>query len=159
MSATLTGKVYVRRIHQELRRMVCEVPAGYSKPGSIHTPREAFEILQFMQTLTTEQVWAIYVDGRHRLLALCHVSSGTATASLIHPREVLGPAVRLGAVGVILAHNHPSGSPEPSAEDRGVTVRMLAACELLGITLLDHIVIGDGAFVSIRGRGGFLPSA
>ncbi len=123
---------------------------------SIQTPRDAFDLMaDLLRGRDRETVIAAYLDGRHRLLHLHEVSVGTATASLIHPREVFGPALRAGACAVVIAHNHPSGDPEPSAEDHGVTERLVAAGELLGIPLLDHLVVGGGSFVSLRGRGAF----
>ena len=74
---------------------------------------------------------------------------GTATASLIHPREVFQPAVGIGAVAVVLAHNHPSGDPSPSSEDREVTTRLAKAGHLLGVRLLDHVVVATNGFVSL----------
>ena len=71
---------------------------------------------------------------------------------LVHPREVFRPAVRSGAAAVVVAHNHPSGDPEPSAEDLEVTRRLAETGRLLGIPLLDHVVVGEGAWVSLRER-------
>jgi DNA repair protein RadC len=122
----------------------------------IRTPRDAFQLVSGpLAGRERETVVALYLDGRHRLLLLHEVSVGTATASLIHPREVFGPALRCGACAVVIAHNHPSGDPEPSAEDHGVTERLTAAGELVGIPLLDHLVVGASDFVSLRGRGAF----
>lgn len=103
--------------------------------------------------LDRETFHGLYLDARHRLLECRCVSVGTLTASLVHPREVLGPAVRLAAAAFVVAHNHPSGDPEPSAEDRRVTTRLAEAGELLGIPLIDHVVVGDPGFVSLRRRG------
>ncbi len=126
----------------------------------VRTPRDAFELVHdLLQGRDRETVVALYLDGRHRLLQRHEVSIGTATASLIHPREVFGPALRSGACAVVIAHNHPSGDPEPSAEDHGVTERLLAAGELVGVPLLDHIVVGGSAFVSLRGRGAWVALA
>jgi DNA repair protein RadC len=80
------------------------------------------------------------------------VSQGTLTSSLVHPREVFGPAVREEPRALIVAHNHPSGDPEPSEEDLAVTRRLVEAGKILGVPLLDHVVIGDRSFVSIRER-------
>ncbi|HUR27801.1 MAG TPA: DNA repair protein RadC, partial [Planctomycetota bacterium] len=125
-----------------------------SSRAPIRTPRDAFELVHgALHGRERETVVALYLDGRHRLLQLHEVSVGTATASLIHPREVFGPALRAGACAIVVAHNHPSGDPEPSAEDRGVTERLFAAGELVGVPLLDHLVVGGGTFVSLRGRG------
>ena len=88
-----------------------------------------------------EHFVAIYLDGRHRPIGYQIVSVGTATASLVHPREVFQPAVGIGACAVIVAHNHPSGDAAPSAEDRGVTRRLIEAGDCLGIPLLDSVVV------------------
>ncbi|OIO05820.1 MAG: hypothetical protein AUJ52_13105 [Elusimicrobia bacterium CG1_02_63_36] len=84
---------------------------------------------------------AFYLDAAHRVLEREIVSVGTLTESLVHPREVFAPAVERRAAAVIVAHNHPSGDPRPSEEDRAVTRRLCAAGRLLGIPLLDHVVV------------------
>src|SRR5206468_3304473 len=86
-------------------------------------------------------VAARLLDRRHRLLRHEMVSQGTLTASLVHPREVFRPALRESAAALLLVHNHPSGDPTPSAEDREVTARLVRAGELLGIPVLDHVVV------------------
>lgn len=101
-----------------------------------------------------EHFVALYLNARHRLLAVQTVHIGTLDQSLVHPREVFQPAVLLGAGGVIVAHNHPSGNPEPSTEDAAVTDRLATAGTLLGIPLLDSIVwTRDGGYVSFARRG------
>jgi len=80
-------------------------------------------------------------------------SVGSLSASIVHPREVFGPAVVRRAAGVIVAHNHPSGDPEPSPEDIAVTRRLADAGTLLGIELLDHVVVAERGFVSLKARG------
>lgn len=96
-----------------------------------------------------ERFVAVYLDAKHRPIAVHEVSTGTANSSLVHPREVFGPALQLAAVALVVAHNHPSGDPTPSAEDRAVTERLKSAAEILGITFLDHIVIGDRDYFTI----------
>ncbi len=100
-----------------------------------------------------ERFVALLLDARHRLLRLERVSEGTLTSSVVHPREVFGPALREGAAAVVVAHNHPSGDPTPSTEDREVTLRLAEAGRLVGVSLLDHVVVGDPGFVSFRERG------
>ena len=102
--------------------------------------------------LQRETLQVLLLDGKHRLLRHVTVSVGTLTSSLVHPREVFRPAIRHAAAALILVHNHPSGDPEPSLEDIRVTRRILETGSLLGIPLLDHVIIGAGAFASLRER-------
>lgn len=92
------------------------------------------------------------LSTKNRIQSVVEISVGTLDASLVHPREVFKPAIIEGASSIILSHNHPSGDPTPSREDRAVTQRLEQAGELLGITVLDHIVSGDatGMAVSIK---------
>ena len=103
--------------------------------------------------LDRECFFALLVDGRNRLQAEVRVSEGSLTSTLVHPREVFAPAIRSGAAAVVLAHNHPSGDPQPSAEDDALTTRLRQVGELVGIRVLDHIVIGQASFVSMAERG------
>lgn len=102
--------------------------------------------------LLREMFWVLLLDGRHRLQRVETVSVGTLTTSLVHPREVFRAAVREGAAAVVVAHNHPSGDPEPSPEDIDVTQRLLDVASLIGIPLLDHVVLGEASWVSLRAR-------
>ena len=97
-----------------------------------------------------EHFVVLLLDGRHRPIAYQVVSIGTATASLVHPREVFQGAIGVGACAVIVAHNHPSGDPTPSREDLEVTARLTRAGELIGIRVLDSVVVTESAYVSIR---------
>jgi DNA repair protein RadC len=100
-----------------------------------------------------ERFLVLLLDGRHRVIRPVVASEGTLTASLVHPREVFAPALREPAAAVVLVHNHPSGDPTPSREDREVTARLCAAGELLGIPVLDHVVVAEQGFVSLREEG------
>ena len=100
-----------------------------------------------------EQFLVILLDGRHRVIGEARASEGTLTASLVHPREVFRPALRDGAAAIVLVHNHPSGDPSPSAEDRAVTRRLVRAGELLGIQVLDHVVVAERGWRSLREEG------
>jgi DNA repair protein RadC len=100
-----------------------------------------------------ERFMVLLLDGRHRVLREEIVSQGTLTASLVHPREVFRPALREAAAALVLIHNHPSGDPSPSREDREVTARLQQAGEVLGIPVLDHVIVADQGFVSLRDEG------
>lgn len=102
-----------------------------------------------------ERFLVILLDGRHRVLRAAAVSEGTLTASLVHPREVFRPALEAGSAAVVLVHNHPSGDPTPSQEDRSVTERLARAGEILGIRVLDHVIVAERGYRSLREEGAF----
>ncbi|MCA9322225.1 MAG: DNA repair protein RadC, partial [Planctomycetes bacterium] len=106
-----------------------------------------------MRDLGGEVFEVLSLDARNRLRRRSRISVGTLTASLVHPREVFRPAIAVRAAAIVLAHNHPSGDPEPSAEDRAITDRVVSAGDILGIRVLDHVVVGDGVYVSFADRG------
>jgi DNA repair protein RadC len=106
-----------------------------------------------MRVLRKERFVAVMLDARNRVLREDVISEGILTASLVHPREVFGPALREGCAGLFLVHNHPSGDPDPSPEDYEVTRPLVAVGQLVGIQVLDHVVIGDGCYVSFLERG------
>jgi DNA repair protein RadC len=100
-----------------------------------------------------ERFLVLLLDGRHRVVREVQTSQGTLTASLVHPREVFRPALREAAAAVVLVHNHPSGDPTPSREDREITERLVRAGDLLGIPVLDHVVVAEQGYVSLREEG------
>ncbi|MFO1051604.1 MAG: DNA repair protein RadC [Planctomycetota bacterium] len=98
--------------------------------------------------LGRESFWSLSLDIRHRVLGLRQVSLGSLGNAPVHPREVFAPLIRERAAALVVAHNHPSGDPSPSAEDRLVTERLRQVGELCGIELLDHVVVGDLRYFS-----------
>lgn len=104
-----------------------------------------------------ETFWVLALDAKHRLLATRQVAQGSVTSVEVHPREVFQGPVRESAAAVIVAHNHPSGDPEPSREDERLTLRLLQAGEILGIPLLDHVIVAGRSFVSLAARGLLMP--
>src|SRR5262249_38304182 len=102
-----------------------------------------------------EHFLAFMLDSQNRLRLIHEVSVGTQTATLVHPREVFGPAVREGAAAVVLVHNHPSGDPTPSREDVRLTGQLADAGKLLDIKVHDHVIVGSGSwqYVSLAQRG------
>ncbi len=93
------------------------------------------------------------LDGKNRIFADYLVSEGCLTSSIVHPREVYIQAIRNSAASVIFLHNHPSGDPSPSPEDVDITKRLVAAGELIGIKVLDHIIMGEREYVSFADKG------
>jgi DNA repair protein RadC len=102
-----------------------------------------------------EHFWAIFVNAQNHYLMHTLVSTGTQSASLVHPREVLRPALRVGAAALILVHNHPSGDPTPSREDLRLTHQLFEGAQLLDLRLHDRLIIGNGTerWVSLAQRG------
>lgn len=105
--------------------------------------------------VTQEHFLAVGLDSRHRVRFVETAHVGTVDSSPFHPACVLRRAVRDGSSAIVIAHNHPSGDPTPSAEDRQVTERMRAAADVLGIRMLDHLVLGSGCFYSSAEEGFF----
>lgn len=97
-----------------------------------------------------EQFVAIYFDGSHCVISYSIISIGIANQTLVHPREVYQRAVLVGATAIAVAHNHPSGNLEPSAEDINITNRLKDVGQLLGITVLDHVIVSDFSYKSLR---------
>ena len=106
-----------------------------------------------MAHLTVERVRILYLDTRNMLILDDHVGDGSLDEAAIHPREVIRRALDIGAAALILAHNHPSGSPEPSRADIQITHRIAEAGRLLGIAVHDHVIIGRAGHVSLRAKG------
>jgi len=102
-----------------------------------------------LRDVRQEEFHALLLNTRHRVVREVLVTRGTLDSALIHPREVFRHAVAEGAAAVILVHNHPSGDPTPSAEDRAVTRQLAEAGRAVGIPVLDHVVVGRGAYVSL----------
>lgn len=115
--------------------------AGREITGPADVPRVAAAILERRDR---ESFLCFHLDAQHRVTGFEEVTRGILDASLIHPREVYKAAILSNAAAVILVHNHPSGDPKPSAEDRAVTRKLQEAGRVLGIPCLDHVVVGSG---------------
>jgi DNA repair protein RadC len=136
----------------ELARRLSERRLQTGDP--IRGPEDVFRHFHArLRDMPHEQFHLLLLDGRHRVLREVLASRGTLTASLVHPREVFRPALREGAAALVVVHNHPSGDPGPSHEDREVTRRLVQAGALLGVPLLDHLVVAERGWVSLRGEG------
>lgn len=136
-------------------RLVREAGPAFEQRAPIGGSLEAYKIIQKWQDAPVESFLLLMLDTQHRLIggAPVEITRGTLNASLVHAREVFRPAIIAGAAAVIIAHNHPSGDPQPSIEDREVTQQLVAAGRLLGIPVHDHIIVGRGRFVSFAETG------
>lgn len=119
------------------------------QPVQVRNIDQAFQYLKGMGSSHKEQLRGLYLDSRYQVIHDEIISVGSLTANIVHPREVFQPAIEHSAVAVIIAHNHPSGVLEPTTADLDVTTQLKAAGELLGISLLDHLIISSVRCVSI----------
>jgi DNA repair protein RadC len=127
---------------------------GPSDRPLCRTPEEAARYLLPRYSLRPVETFGVLaLDVRQRLKREAIVSIGSVSGSVVHPREVFGEAIAARASSVLVFHNHPSGDPEPSSEDVALTRRLASAGGLIGIDLSDHLILGAGCFVSLRGRG------
>lgn len=123
---------------------------------AMHSAEQVWQLMcPVLRGLSRESFHVLLLDGKHRLLRRLRISEGTLTTSLVHPREVFRPAILTPSAALIAVHNHPSGDPEPSAEDLAVTRRLVSAGRLLGIPLIDHVVVAQKGYVSLRERVDF----
>jgi DNA repair protein RadC len=121
---------------------------------SIEGPSSAVELLRpLVRDQDREAFYGVYLDTRNQVLAVEMISLGSLNASIVHPREVFKPALRLSAASLLVVHNHPSGDPDPSEDDLAITRRLQEAGEVLGIPLLDHVILGKAAYFSLKEDG------
>ncbi|MBS0174309.1 MAG: DNA repair protein RadC [Nitrospira sp.] len=124
------------------------------RQGSLQSPTDSANFfIAKLAGLDHEEFHVLFLDNRHRILAVEMLSRGTIDGAEVYPREVAKMALRFNSAAVVLSHNHPSGSTEPSAADRAVTLRIKDALALLEIRVLDHIVVGGTGYCSLAARG------
>jgi DNA repair protein RadC len=134
------------------------VPEPQPRPTLSDPSAVAHLARQIIADDAKEHFWTLMLDSQNRLVAAHEVSVGTLSASLVHPREVFGPALRvLGVASVVLIHNHPSGDVTPSREDLRLTRQLVDSGKLLDIRVHDHVIIGNGSqeHTSLAGMGAF----
>ena len=145
---TIRFKV-IRAVYEKLT--IQEGTAEYAA-NTISDAQTVYALFSFLQQETKEHFIALHLDAKNRILCIDRVSAGTMTNSLIHPREVFKTALLSSAASLLLIHNHPSGDPTPSREDILITEKLKGAGEIMGISVLDHVIIGDG-YVSLKEKG------
>ncbi|MCP3761431.1 DNA repair protein RadC [Domibacillus sp. A3M-37] len=150
--ATETG-VSAKRVSIVSLKLVRESSILY-KNRCVRSPQDGYLLFkQFLGDLDREYFVVMCLDTKNQPTAIniCHI--GSLNASIVHPREVMKTAILANSSSILVAHNHPSGLPEPSREDVEVTKRLAEAGKIIGIEVVDHLIIGDGEYVSLKERG------
>lgn len=148
------GPARASRLAAALELCARVLAAGLERGDAMTDPAAAGRYFaQRLRTRPHEVFAALFLDTRHRALAFEELFTGTIDGAEVHPREVVRRALAHNAAAVIVGHNHPSGSSEPSAADRAVTARLKQSLALVDVRLLDHFVVGDGAPASMAARG------
>ncbi|WP_371871211.1 RadC family protein [Insulibacter thermoxylanivorax] len=148
------GEAKALQIHAgiELGRRLSQLT--YGERPVIRSPRDAAALLmEELRYFQKEHFVVLFLNTKNHVIAKETLSMGSLNAAIVHPREVYRSAVKRGAASIICAHNHPSGDPTPSREDLALTHRLTEAGNIIGIDLLDHLIIGDGVFVSLKEQG------
>lgn len=123
---------------------------------TIRSPRDAAEmVMDEMRYLTQEHFVCLFLNTKNQVIDKECIFVGSLNTSVVHPREVFREAIRRSSAGVICIHNHPSGDPHPSREDVDITYRLYEAGEIVGVELMDHIIVGDGCYFSLKEKGLF----
>jgi DNA repair protein RadC len=131
-----------------------EVPGVSQTRTRIKTPEDAYnELKDRARGKKKEYFWAIFLDTRNQVIKSAEISIGSLDTSIVHPRELFKEAIAASASSVIAAHNHPSGNPEASQDDIRLSRRLREVGDLVGIELTDHIIIGDGKYISMKREG------
>jgi len=146
------------RIQVSFERIVLvkEKVGRYELPRKIGSPEEAYNAITTITNVQEEaqEVFGILIlNTKGKIVAVHEVSRGTLNNSMLHPREVFKPAVLHNAAAIICFHNHPSGDPEPSKDDIEATKRLIEAGKIMGIGILDHIIVGDDRYISLKEIG------
>lgn len=130
-----------------------DLPEYLIKNRRIQSASDVFQMFQSLVNVPRETFVALHLDNKHKILCADFCSVGSLTASIVHPREIFIPILLSGAAAAVYVHQHPSGCPEPSREDKDICTRLQQVGELCGIRTLDFITIGDGCYVSMADRG------
>ncbi len=155
---TCKGVDEVSRIQVSFERVVLvkEKVGRYELPRKIGNPEDVYKAITTITNVQEEaqEVFGILIlNNKNKIVAVHEISRGALNGTMVHPREVFKPAVLHNAAAIICFHNHPSGDPEPSREDAETTRRLVEAGKIMGIKVLDHIIVGDDRYVSLKERG------
>lgn len=137
-------------------KLVKEKTIRYDVNSTLTSPETAYKFIECVCELSSEpeeNLMMLTLNTKNTVTGVFTVSKGSLNSSIVHPREVYKRALLNNANSIMIFHNHPSGDPAPSKEDIAITKRMEEAGKIIGIKLLDHLIIGDERFTSLRGKG------
>jgi DNA repair protein RadC len=137
-------------------KVIKEKSGRYDVQRKITCPSDIFEIaVKVIEAgeQAEENLWLITLDTKNNITGIFEVSRGSINASIVHPREIFKRAIMQNASTIILIHNHPSSDPTPSKEDISITSRIKDCGKMLGIELIDHLIIGDNNYISLKEKG------
>lgn len=127
------------------------------KDGSEYKILKSFDaanlVMSEMSSLKQEHLMEILLNTKNIVICVRDISVGSLNSSIVHPREVFCEAIKKNSASIIICHNHPSGDPSPSSEDLSITYRLKECGKILGINLLDHLIIGNGKYISLKEKG------
>lgn len=138
---------YINKIELTLIREKIE---DYNASDKIHSSRDAYLYFKRLSKFPQEELHALYINTKSEIIGICQIHKGTQNKCGVNAADIIRPALLCGATGILIAHNHPSGDCNPSNEDLAITGKIKNACKIMGINLLDHIIIGDNKFYSIK---------
>lgn len=150
LEALSLGRTYTRRI---VTVSLIREPCASSSRRRFNQAGEVYEAFRCLSMLDREAFLALHLNHKNQLDGVHVVSIGSLSAGLVHPREVFKSAILTNAAAIIVMHNHPSGDPTPSREDRDITERLKKAGDILGVPLMDHVVIGADSYRSFGEMG------
>jgi len=151
MGFTRNESLKVQSVFELARRLETYVEDTKRK---ISSPKDVYALLYpKLREQKKEKFITLYLDTKNQIIKEETVSIGSLNASIVHPREVFKVALEMSCASIIVTHNHPSGDPSPSREDISVTEKLVEGGKLLGIDVLDHIIIGDGRYTSLKDEG------
>ncbi|MBP1931464.1 RadC family protein [Ammoniphilus resinae] len=149
----IAGNKQAKRVNIVSLKMVRESSILY-KERSVRSPEDAYKLVkEFLADADREVFVVTCLDTKNQPTAIniCHV--GSLNSSIVHPREVMKAAILSNSASILVAHNHPSSDPTPSKEDIEVTKRLMKAGEIIGIDVLDHLIVGNERFISLKEKG------
>lgn len=139
----------LRAMEEVSRRRIKEVEVG----RKISNPKDAYNYFNDMQFLPNEHLKVLFLNTKNVVIGIRDIHSGGMKSSIVDPMVIFKEALLMGSTCIIVAHNHPSGSTEPSGEDINVTTRLRKAGSIIGVEVLDHLIIGENQFYSFREEG------